>query len=217
MSLQEPKRVTTITQCDGSTYIDRNSPVRLIDLQVREQFLSRTWIYQAALTAPGFALLANPTAEQEPATKPIQSGWKIIAKKSIRLRGLIQRIDLKKLEQPVRGLKVRTRGRQVIFTSSKVRFHNGLLHKERRLIRLKSGEASGAFATVAKARLVDEVILIPDVSAPRRRANGFEKLALRGPDNFPKNEKASNNTETTAAAENGGVIERDSKSQRGRM
>ena len=101
----------------------------------------------------------------------------------------------------------------MIFTSSKVRFCNGHLHNERRLIRLKSGEASGAFA-VAKARLVDEIILIPDVSAPRRRANGFEILALLGPDNFSKNENASKNTETRAAAEIGGIIERDSKGQR---
>ena len=184
---------------------------------MREQFLSRTWIYQAALTALGFALLANPTVAQEQATTPTQSGWKVIAKKSIRFCGLIQRIDLKQLGQPVRGLKIRTRGRRMTFSSIKVRFRNGRIHNERRRIRLKSGEASGAIATVAKARIVDEVILIPDVSAPRRRAIGVEILALLGPDNSPKNENASKSIEATAAAENGGVIERDSKSQRGNV
>ena len=179
--------------------------------------MSRTWIYQAALTALGFALLANPTVAQEQATTPTQSGWKVIAKKSIRFCGLIQRIDLKQLGQPVRGLKIRTRGRRMTFSSIKVRFRNGRIHNERRRIRLKSGEASGAIATGAKARLVDEVILIPDVSAPRRRAIGVEILALLGPDNSPKNENASKSIEATAAAENGGVIERDSKSQRGNV
>ena len=145
---------------------------------MRVQFLSRTLIHWIALASVGLPLLSTPMAAQETSSTSAQSGWKVIAKKSIRFRGLIQRISLADFAKPIRALKVRTRGRRMTFSSVKVRFRDGKEHHERRRIRLQSGESSSAFAASNQARRVDEVILIPDVSAPRRRVIGVEILGL---------------------------------------
>ncbi|MEM7747452.1 MAG: hypothetical protein AAF346_04310 [Pseudomonadota bacterium] len=118
--------------------------------------------------------MAQQAANESPA-EPVK--WEVVAKQNIRFRGLIRRIKLKNPSQRVLGLKVRTRGRRMTFSSIKVRFQDGKTHHARRRIRLRSGEVSSAFAVSQKGRLVDEIILIPDVSAPRRRAIGVEILA----------------------------------------
>ena len=138
----------------------------------------RTWVAFVTLLLASAGAVAQETSAEPPKTT---ADWKIIAKQSITFRGLIRRMSLASTSQPVLGLKVRTRGRRMTFSSIKVRYRNGKTHQARRRIRLKSGELSSAFAESKRGRLIDEVILIPDVSAPRRRAISVEILALMAP------------------------------------
>ncbi len=132
-----------------------------------------------ALHLPFSLAMAQQASNESPAKL---SNWEVVAKQNIRFRGLIRRIKLKDPSQRVLGLKVRTRGRRMTFSSIKVRFKDGKTHHARRRIRLRSGEASSAFAVSEKGQLVDEIILIPDVSAPRRRTIGVEILAQLAPE-----------------------------------
>ena len=108
--------------------------------------------------------------------------WRVIAKKSVVFRGLIQRIDLEAANSFVRGVRVRTRGRRMIFSSLGIRYADGREHRERRRIRLDSGQASKPINLDGDGRFVDEIILIPDASAPRRRAFVVEILGLQKPE-----------------------------------
>ncbi len=133
---------------------------------------------RAVLAAVALSLLSGVTAAQESAPKATQSNWQAIAKQSIVFRGLIRRINLATKTDPVLGLKIRTRGRRMTFSSIEVRYRDGKIQRVRRRIRLDSGEFSAVFAESSEGRFIDEVVLIPDVSAPRRRAINVEIHAL---------------------------------------
>ncbi len=116
--------------------------------------------------APGAAAADNAT-------------WRVIGKQGFVFRGHIKRVQLGQTKSFVHGLKVRTFGRRMTFSSLEIIYAGGEKQRVRRRVRLNNGEESRVIDVPEGGRFVDEVVLIPDVSAPRRNLIQVEILGLQ--------------------------------------
>lgn len=135
--------------------------------------LSSVRIVLYVALAAALSGLSPGTAAGEEAT------WRVIASDSFIFRGRIQTMDLGTAQSFVRGLKVRTHGPRMTFSSLRVRYAGGRPQPVRRRIRLGSGEESQQIPVPEDGKFVDEIVLIPDVSAPRRARIRVEILGLQ--------------------------------------
>ncbi len=112
--------------------------------------------------------------------------WRQIAAGDFVFRGQIQRIDLTRPLRFVRGLKIRTRGRRMTFSSVRVVYGDGQTQPVRRRIRLLSGQTSAVIDVPAPGKFVKQIVLVPDISAPRRHRIRVEILGLQDDDDMQR-------------------------------